>query len=173
MMLGFKSNNKVLPLLENFLRDLRFGARTLRKTPGFTAVAVLTLALGIGLNTGIFTILNGAALRLLPIPHADQVLGVSQTYRKLDGSIQRNVRENASFFSYSEYRAYREQNHVFTGLLAYAPFIEVNLGGRMRSTFSERLPPATILTCWKCLLLLAEVSPTRNAPRETQLPWWY
>ena len=118
-----------LPLLENFLRDLRFGARTLRKNPGFTAVAVLTLALAIGLNTGIFTILNGAALRLLPIPHANQVLGVSQTYRKLDGSIHRNVRENASFFSYSEYRAYREQNHVFTGLLAYAPFIEVNLGG--------------------------------------------
>ena len=118
-----------LPLLESFLRDLCFGARTLRKNPGFTAVAVLTLALGIGLNTGIFTILNGAALRLLPIPHADQVLGVSQTYRKLDGSIHRNVRENASFFSYSEYRAYREQNQVFTGLLAYAPFIDANLGG--------------------------------------------
>jgi hypothetical protein len=60
-----------LPLLENFLRDLRFGGRTLRKNPGFTAVAVLTLALGIGLNTGIFTILNGAALRLLPVPHAE------------------------------------------------------------------------------------------------------
>ena len=118
-----------LPPLENFLRDLHFGARTLRKNPGFTAVAVLTLALGIGLNTGIFTILNGAALRFLPIPHADQVLSVSQTYRKLGGSIHRNVRENASFFSYSEYRAYRERNQVFTGLLAYAPFIDVNLGG--------------------------------------------
>ena len=127
-----KENNRArsgLPILENCLRDVRFGARTLRKNPGFTAVAVLTLALGIGLNTSIFTILNGAALRLLPVPHADQVLAVSQTYRKLDGSIHRNVRENASFFSYSEYRAYREQNRVFTGLLAYAPFIEVNLGG--------------------------------------------
>lgn len=118
-----------LPILENFLRDLRFGARTLGNNPGFTAVAVLTLALGIGLNTSIFTILNGAALRLLPVPHADQVLAVSQTYRKLAGSIHRNVREDASFFSYSEYRAYREQNRVFSGLLAYAPFIEVNLGG--------------------------------------------
>src|SRR5215831_13831186 len=118
-----------LPILENFLRDLRFGARTLRKNPGFTAVAVLTLGLGIGVDTGIFTILNGAALRLLPVPHANQVLAVSQTYRKLDGSIHRNVRENASFFSYSEYRAYHEQNRVFTGLMAYAPFIEVNLGG--------------------------------------------
>lgn len=121
-----------LPILENFLRDLRFGARTLRNNPGFTAVAVLTLALGIGLNTSIFTILNGAALRLLPVPHADQVLAVSQTYRKPDGSMHRNVRENSSFFSYSEYRAYREQNRVFSGLLAYAPFIEVNLGGAHR-----------------------------------------
>lgn len=118
-----------LPLLENFLRDLRFGGRTLRQSYGFTAVAVLTLALGIGLNTSIFTILNGAALRLLPVPHAEQVVAVSQTYRKLQGSIHRNVRENASFFSYSEYRAYRDQNHVFTGLLAYAPFVEVRMGG--------------------------------------------
>jgi predicted permease len=118
-----------LPLLENFLRDLRFGARALRKNAGFTAVAVLTLALGIGLNTGIFTILNGAALRRLPVPHAEEVVAVSQTYRKLQGPIHRNVRENASFFSYSEYTAYRDQNHVFSGLLAYAPFVEVNMGG--------------------------------------------
>ena len=118
-----------LILLENFWRDLRFAGRTLRKNPGFTAVAVLTLALGIGLNTGIFTILNGAALRLLPVPHPGQVLAVSQSYRKLQGSIHRNVRENASFFSYLEYRAYRDQNHVFTGLLAYAPSVEVGMGG--------------------------------------------
>lgn len=118
-----------LPYLETLIQDLRFGARMLRKNPGFTAVAVLTLALGIGMNTGIFTILNGAALRLLPVPHAEQLLAVSQTYRKLHGPIKRNVRENASFFSYSEYRAYRDQNHVFTGLLAYAPFVEVTMGG--------------------------------------------
>jgi macrolide transport system ATP-binding/permease protein len=118
-----------LPLVENFLRDLRFGARTLRKNSGFTAVAVLTLALGIGLDTGIFTILNGAALRLLPVPNAKEVVAVSQTYRKLQGPIHRNVRENASFFSYSEYTAYRDQNHIFSGLLAYEPFVEVNMGG--------------------------------------------
>jgi macrolide transport system ATP-binding/permease protein len=118
-----------LPVLEVFLQDLRFGSRMLMNNPGFTAVAVLTLALGIGMNTGIFTILNGAAVRLLPVPHAEQLLAVSQTYRKLNGPIQRNVRENASFFSYSEYHAYRDQNRVFTGLLAYAPFVEVTLGG--------------------------------------------
>ena len=114
---------------EDLLQDLRYGVRMLSKSPGFTAVAVLTLALGIGMNTGIFSILNGAALRLLPAPHAEQLLAVSQTYRKVDGPVQRNVRENASFFSYSEYRAYRDQNNVFTGLLAYAPFVEVTMGG--------------------------------------------
>jgi macrolide transport system ATP-binding/permease protein len=118
-----------LPVLEVLLQDLRFGTRMLMNNPGFTAVAVLTLALGIGMNTGIFTILNGAAVRLLPVPHAEQLLAVSQSYRKLDGPIQRNVRENASFFSYSEYRAYRDRNRVFSGLLAYAPFVEVTLGG--------------------------------------------
>jgi len=118
-----------LPVLEVLLQDLRFGLRMLMNNPGFTAVAVLTLALGIGMNTGIFTILNGAAVRLLPVPHAEQLLTVSQTYRKLNGSIQRNVRENASFFSYSEYHAYQDQNRVFTGLLAYAPFVEATLGG--------------------------------------------
>jgi predicted permease len=118
-----------LPILENFVRDMRFGARTLRTNPGFTAVAVLTLALGIGLNTSIFSILNGAALRLLPVPHPEQLLAISQTYRKLHGPIHRNVRENASFFSYSEYRTYRERNHVFSGLLAYAPFVEASISG--------------------------------------------
>jgi predicted permease len=118
-----------LPLLETLWQDIRFASRMLRKNPGFTLVAVLTLALGMGMNAGIFTILNGAALRLLQVPHAEQLLAVSQTYRKLHGPIQRNVRENASFFSYSEYQTYRDQNHIFTGLLAYAPFIEVTMGG--------------------------------------------
>ena len=101
----------------------------LRSPPDSRLSPSLTLALGIGMNTGIFSILNGAALRLLPVPHAEHLLEISQTYRKANGTMQRNVRENASFFSYSEYLAYRRQNHVFTGILAYAPFVEVTLGG--------------------------------------------
>ena len=112
--------------LETLWRDLRYGARGLAKNPGFTLAAVVAIALGIGVNTGIFSVLNGAALRLLPIPSADQVVSVDQIFH---GPLKRNVHNGASLFSYSEYLDYREHNHVFSGLLAYEPFLEATLGG--------------------------------------------
>jgi putative ABC transport system permease protein len=114
--------------LETTWRDLRYGARTLAKNPGFTAVAVLATALGIGVNTGIFSVLNGVALKLLPVPKADQIVSVDQL---LHGKFSRNVHGESGLFSYSEYENYRANNHVFSGLLAYAPFLgDVPLGGQ-------------------------------------------
>jgi macrolide transport system ATP-binding/permease protein len=112
--------------LETFWRDLRYGARALIRNPSFTAVAVLAIALGIGVNTGIFSVLNGAALRLLPVPRASQVVSVDQTFH---GKFRRNVHGEGSLFSYPEYQEYRRNSHVFSGLLAYEPFLEVTLGG--------------------------------------------
>ena len=58
---------------ENFFRDLGFSARLLFKSPGFTAVAILTLAVGVGANTAVFSLINGLLLRPLPVPHVEQL----------------------------------------------------------------------------------------------------
>ena len=113
-------------LVENFFQDLRYGLRMLWQNPGFTAAAVLAIALGVGINVGIFSVLNGAALRLLPIPRAEQVVSIDQI---LHGRFKRNAHNGSSMFSYSEYLDYRDHNHVFSGLLAYEPFVEATLGG--------------------------------------------
>jgi predicted permease len=68
------------PSVESFLADVHFGARTLRKSPGFTAIAVLTLALGIGANTAIFSLVNGILLVSLPYPGAERLVSVTGAY---------------------------------------------------------------------------------------------
>ena len=93
--------------------------------PGFALVAVLALAFGIGVNSAIFTLLNAIALRPLPVYKAGEVVTV---YQVMQGLRSRNVHGSRAFFSYPEYAAYRDQNHVFTGLAAHAS-THLALGG--------------------------------------------
>src|SRR5262245_31427563 len=70
------------PFLESVAQDVRFGVRTLAKNPGFTAVAILTLALGIGATAAIFSLVNGILLVSLPYPHPEQLVSITGTYPK-------------------------------------------------------------------------------------------
>jgi predicted permease len=95
--------------LEDFARDVRFGFRTLAKSPGFTAVAVLTLALGIGANTAIFSVVNGVLLNPLPYPHPNQLVEVAE----------KDPPFNESSISYPNFLDWVQQNHSFQSLAAY------------------------------------------------------
>ncbi len=114
--------------LEQLLQDVRFGARTLWRSPGLTMAAILAIALGVGTNVGIFSVLNGLALRLLPVPRAGEIVSINQILR-FQGQANRFIHNNSGYFSFSEYREYRDHNDVFSGLAAYDPYIEATLAG--------------------------------------------
>ncbi len=99
------------------LQDLRYALRQLRKSPGFTLVAVVTLALGIGANTAIFTLLDQALLRALPVSHPEQLVRLHYTGSNT-GRMSVFGGNEEDFFSYPMYRDLRDKNQVFAGVLA-------------------------------------------------------
>src|ERR1700735_1910003 len=103
--------------LESTIQDFRYALRTLRKSPVFTAVAILTLGLGIGANTAIFSLINAVMLRMLPVQHPEQLVLLTDPS---DGGVAVDTTEHGirSLLSYPEFAELRSNNTVFSGMLA-------------------------------------------------------
>ena len=103
-----------LPLVESLVQDLRYGARALRKNPGYTIVAIITLTLGIGANTAIFSVVNAVMLRPLPYPDADRLVVLSEL-----GVIKNQGRVDRMSVSWLDYLDWRKQQRAFQYLGVY------------------------------------------------------
>ena len=113
-------------MLSNIARDIRYAIRTLARNPGFAAAAIAPIALGIGINTGLFSILNSVALRPLPTPESHHLVTV---YQQFQGVKQRRVHGARSLFSLPEYYVYRDNARTLSGVMAYSLPRSVTLGG--------------------------------------------
>ena len=107
--------------LPNTIQDLRFALRQLRRAPAFTLTAVLTLALGIGATTAIFSLLDQALLRSLPVRDAASLVILEGTGKMWEGNSSTHGGDPEAYFSVPMYRDLRDRNTAFSGLIATAP----------------------------------------------------
>ena len=107
------------------IKDIRYAVRGLVKRPGFVAIAVITLALGIGANTAIFSLVNTVLLRSLPVDRPNEIVSV----------VVRGKDDSMSAFSYPNYKDFRDRNDVLSGLLVYR-FVPLSLS---RGSANERV----------------------------------
>ncbi len=96
--------------IEQLFQDVRYGLRLLRRNPGFAATAILTLALGIGATTAIFSLVDGVVLKPLPYPTADRLVWVASVFAS---------NGHGGVASYPDFLDWRARNHVFDGMAAY------------------------------------------------------
>lgn len=117
----------------SLMRELRHAGRLLLNSPIFTTLAVLSLALGIGANTAVFTLVNALLLRPLPVAEPDRLTRVVATDKE----------GNTGAFAYLDYKDYQDQNKTFAGLLAHAPLrVGLNTGqGSPEIVFGELVTP--------------------------------
>ena len=104
--------------VEHIGQDVRYAMRMFGRTPGFTAVVVITLALGIGANTAVFSLINAALLKMLPVKDPEQLVQFSK--------IQPIYGENDGF-SYPEFERFQRETQTFSGLFAFANLGDVNV----------------------------------------------
>lgn len=105
--------------METLWQDLKYGIRTLVKNPGFSIIAIMTLALGLGANTAIFSITDQILLRMLPVERPEEIVVLRSPGPK-SGRVSSDG-DPATSFSYPMYKEIRDKNNVFSGLLARFP----------------------------------------------------
>ncbi len=130
-----------LPLLEAMLQDLRFAVRMLRKSPGFATVAILTLALGIGANTAIFSLLNTIMLQSMPVRNPQELVVLrwsahgrpqhigSSSYGDCRGTEWSDTVSGGCSFSYPMFKEIRQRVDLFSGVMAFAGPARLDLSG--------------------------------------------
>jgi putative ABC transport system permease protein len=116
-------------VFETVLADIRYALRWLRRSPGFTLIAVASLAIGIGFNTALFTIVDAVLFRPLPVDHPDRLVDVFTTTREGD---------TYATSSYPDYLDLSARNDVFTGLLGFSLSLDaMKLGAGSRPALGE------------------------------------
>src|ERR1700761_6788966 len=103
--------------MHKILQDARYAIRQLMRAPGFAATVIITLALGIGANTAIFTIFDQVLLRMLPVERPKELVRFEWT-GAYSGSASSFGGDDHNYFSYPMYKDLRDQNQVFDGLIA-------------------------------------------------------